>query len=79
MKYIPKVGEKCDYRPAGEKVYFKCVVIEVSKKLKNMAKISYQMPTGAKKEAMVKYPNSEFVACGKGLLIRTDCKKKIKS
>ncbi len=76
LAFIPKVGNKCDYKPLGEKTFFSCVVRSLSQIEKGkFAKIDYTTPNAAKREVWVRYPNSSFLACGKGLKIRSDCEK----
>ncbi len=76
LKYIPKVGDKCDYKPLGEKTFFSCLVKELTQVKKgNFAKITYSTPNLHNREVYVQYPTSSFLACGKGLTIRKDCGK----
>ncbi len=76
LKFIPKVKDKCDFKPSGEKTFFSCVVMALSQiKKEKFVKIVYTTPNQKKREVFVQYPNSSLLACGKGLKIRTDCGK----
>lgn len=39
------------------------------------AQIEYRVSTGDNREIYLQYPSSSLLACGKGLIVRTDCPK----
>ena len=43
---------------------------------KSFQNLKYDLPSGGVRQVFVKFPSSDFLACGKGLTIRTDCNTK---
>lgn len=75
LDFAPKVGDKCDYRPSGVSTYFSCTVKGTNKIDKTQfAHIEYAVESGEQREVYIQYPNLNFLPCGKGLIVRTDCK-----
>ncbi len=77
LTWVPKLNDKCDYKPSGEKVFVNCVVKGLSTLgKKKFAQIEYKVRDGTTRAVHVEYPNINLLECGKGLKTRKDCPQK---
>jgi len=75
--WIPKKGEKCDYKPKGEDSYRLCLIKDVVQRGTNKIIVIQYNPDGnAKIKAEIKWPDKNLNQCGSKLTNRMDCLQK---
>lgn len=80
LKFFPKSGKKCDYKPSGELIFVPAKIIKIKSinKLK-FAELEYLLPDSSKRHVFVRFPNPNLLRCGKALKGRLDCDKEDKT
>jgi len=76
--WIPKPGDKCDYKPGGENSFRMCVIKNVTKGKKMKISLEYLADGMKSLKAEIKYPNpnDNLKRCGEALTARMDCAMK---
>ena len=75
LNWVPTLNAKCDYKPDGMDSFVNAIVKKLTEvDGKKFASLEYQNSDGTLRNVNVEYPSVNLLECGKGIVVRTDCK-----